>query len=125
GATMFRHLDRLREGDVFYVKVFGKKHVYKIIGREIINPNQVDKLNVVKGKDKVTLLTCEPYTSSKYRLLVYGERVESEQKEMKRLKKSVVEVRSYETRDIFIKLACGIVGFIVICIGLYGLLKRK
>ena len=44
---------------------------------------------------------------------------------MKRLKKSVVEVRSYETRDIFIKLACGIVGFIVICIGLYGLLKRK
>lgn len=125
GATMFRHLDRLREGDVFYVKVFGKQHVYKIIGREIINPNQVDKLNVVKGKDKVTLLTCEPYTSSKYRLLVYGERVESEQKEMERLKKSIVEVRSYETRDIIIKLACGIVGFIVICIGLYGLLRSK
>ena len=122
---MFRHLDRLSDGDVFYVKVFGKQQVYKVIGREIIYPNQVDKLNVIKGKDKVTLLTCEPYTSSKYRLLVYGERVESEQKEMKRLKKSVVEVRSYETRDIFIKLACGIVGFIVICIGLYGLLKRK
>ncbi|MGR6018206.1 sortase [Bacillus paranthracis] len=50
--------------------------MYKIIGREIINPNQVDKLKVVKGKDKVTLLTCEPYTSRKYRLLVYGERVE-------------------------------------------------
>ena len=85
----------------------------------------MDKLNVVKGKDKVTLLTCEPYTSSKYRLLVYGERVESEQKEMERLKKSVVEVRSYETRAIIIKLACGIVGFIVICIGLYGLLRKK
>ena len=84
---MFRHLDQLSDGDVFYVKVFGKQHVYKIIGREIINPNQVDKLNVVKGKDKVTLLTCEPYTSSKYRLLVYGERVESEQKEMERLKR--------------------------------------
>ncbi|MGM1363631.1 class C sortase [Bacillus cereus group sp. BceL308] len=125
GATMFRHLDQLSDGDVFYVKVFGKQHVYKIIGREIINPNQVDKLNVVKGKDKVTLLTCEPYTSSKYRLLVYGERVESEQKEMERLKKSVVEVRSYETRAIIIKLACGIVGFIVICIGLYGLLRKK
>ncbi|OFD81746.1 hypothetical protein BWGOE8_16700 [Bacillus mycoides] len=125
GATMFRHLDRLSDGDIFYVNVLGKQQVYKVIGREIINPNQVDKLNVIKGKDKVTLLTCEPYTSSKYRLLVYGERVESDRNEMEHLKKSVVEVSSYETRDIFIKLACGVVGFIVICIGLYGLLKRK
>jgi sortase A len=125
GAMMFRHLDRLSDGDLFYVKVFGKQQVYKVIGREIINPNQVDKLNVIKGKDKVTLLTCEPYTSSKYRLLVYGERVESDRNEIERLTKSVVEARSYETRDIFTKLTCGVVGFIVICIGLHGLLKRK
>ncbi|MEB9506752.1 class C sortase [Bacillus anthracis] len=125
GATMFRHLDRLSEGDVFYVKVFGKQQVYKIIGREIINPNQIDKLNVIKGKDKVTLLTCEPYTSSKYRLLIYGERVEADRNEMERQNESVVKVSSYGTRDSFEKLSFGIVGFIVICIGLYGLLRRK
>ncbi|HDR3652044.1 class C sortase [Bacillus sp. SM-B1] len=125
GATMFRHLDRLSEGDVFYVKVFGKQQVYKIIGREIINPNQIDKLNVIKGKDKVTLLTCEPYTSSKYRLLIYGERVEADRNEMERQNESVVKVSSYGTRDSFEKLSFGIVGLIVICIGLYGLLRRK
>lgn len=125
GATMFRHLDRLSEGDVFYVKVFGKQQVYKIIGREIINPNQIHKLNVIKGKDKVTLLTCEPYTSSKYRLLIYGERVEADRNEMERQNESVVKVSSYGTRDSFEKLSFGIVGLIVICIGLYGLLRRK
>ncbi|MBE7094768.1 class C sortase [Bacillus cereus] len=125
GAKMFRHLDWLTDRDLFYVKVFGKQQEYKVVGREIINPNQVDKLNVIKGKDKVTLLTCEPYTSSKYRLLVYGERVEAEQNEIERQNKSIVDVRSHETRDLFEKLAFGIVGLIVICIGLYGLLKRK
>ncbi|PGC24478.1 class C sortase [Bacillus wiedmannii] len=125
GAKMFRHLDRLTDGDLFYVKVFGKQQEYKVVGREIINPNQVDKLNVIKGKDKVTLLTCEPYTSSKYRLLVYGERVEAKQNEIERQDKSIVDMRRYETRDLFEKLAFGIVGLIVIYIGLYGLLKRK
>ena len=99
--TMFRHLDRLADGDTFYVNVLGKQLVYKVIGREIINPNEVDKLNVIKGKDKVTLLTCEPYTSSKYRLLVYGERVETGQNEIERRNKSIVEVRSHEIRDLF------------------------
>ncbi|HDX9654498.1 class C sortase [Bacillus wiedmannii] len=125
GAKMFRHLDWLTDGDLFYVKVFGKQQEYKVVGREIINPNQVDKLNVIKGKDKVTLLTCEPYTSSKYRLLVYGERVEAEQNEIERQSKSIADVRSHETRDLFEKLFFGIVGLIVICIGLYGLLKTK
>ncbi|MEZ2650415.1 class C sortase [Bacillus wiedmannii] len=125
GAKMFRHLDWLTDRDLFYVKVFGKQQEYKVVGREIINPNQVDKLNVIKGKDKVTLLTCEPYTSSKYRLLVYGERVEAEQNEIERQNKSIADVRSHETRDLFEKLVFGIVGLIVICIGLYGLLKTK
>ncbi|EJR30635.1 MULTISPECIES: class C sortase [Bacillus cereus group] len=125
GATMFRHLDRLVDGDTFYVSVLGKQLVYKVIGREIIAPNQVDKLSVIKGQDRVTLLTCEPYTSSKYRLLIYGERVETGQNKNERDYKNVVAVRSNETRDLFEKLAFGIVGLIVICIGLYGLLNKK
>ncbi|MDM5461890.1 MULTISPECIES: class C sortase [Bacillus cereus group] len=124
GATMFRHLDRLSDGDIFYVNVLGKQQVYKVIGREIINPNQVDKLNVIKGKDKVTLLTCEPYTSSKYRLLIYGERVETERNVIERQNKSIGDVRRHETRELFKKLAFVAVGLIVIFIGLYGLLKR-
>lgn len=123
GAKMFRHLDQLADGDIFYVNVLGKQLVYKVSGREIINPNQVEKLSVTKGQDRVTLLTCEPYTSSKYRLLIYGERVETNQNGHDY--KSVVEVRGHEARDLFEKLAFGIVGLIIICIGLYGLLKKK
>ncbi|WP_166702361.1 class C sortase [Bacillus albus] len=123
GAKMFRHLDQLVDGDKFYISILGKRFVYKVIEREIIDPNQVEKLNVIKGKDRITLLTCEPYTSSKYRLLIYGERVATNQTEHDY--KSVVEVTGHETRDLFEKLAFGIVGLIIICIGLYGLLKKK
>lgn len=123
GAKMFRHLDQLADGDIFYINVLREQLVYKVSGREIINPNQVERLSVTKGQDRVTLLTCEPYTSSKYRLLIYGERVETNQTEHDA--KSVVEVRGHETRNLFEELAFGIVGLIIICIGLYGLLKKK
>lgn len=75
---MFRHLDRLQKGDKFYIRILGKQLMYEVTGQEVIYPSQVEKLVIVKGKDKVTLLTCEPYTSSKYRLLIYGERVKEE-----------------------------------------------
>lgn len=123
GATMFRHLDRMQEGDNFYINVLGKQLTYRVIGREIINPDQVEKLAIIKGKDRATLLTCEPYTSSKYRLLIYGERVQDEliQSNTKRVLK-IEQRQAQEFRNTWMFI---IVGFCVICIGLYGFLKKK
>ncbi|OQR55781.1 class C sortase [Bacillus sp. CDB3] len=74
GATMFRYINKLQKGDEFYINILGKKLTYEVVGQEVIYPNDTEKLSITKGKDRATLLTCEPYTSSKYRLLIYGER---------------------------------------------------
>ncbi|OOR21925.1 hypothetical protein BW892_21325 [Bacillus cereus] len=64
--TIIQAVDQLHNGDKFYISILGKQLMYEVTGREIINPDQVEKLAIVRGKDKATLLTCEPYTSSKF-----------------------------------------------------------
>ncbi|MED0971550.1 class C sortase [Bacillus paramycoides] len=127
GAKMFRHLDQLQNGEKFYIHILGRKLTYEIIGKEIIQPDQVEKLAIVKGKDKATLITCEPYTSSKYRLLIYGERVKEEipQNDIQDHTDSIVKLKQSQTHDFIKTIGFIIVGLLVIFIGLWGLLRRK
>ena len=39
-----------------------------------ISPDDIDKILIQKDKDMVTLVTCHPYGSSRYRYIVYCER---------------------------------------------------
>ncbi|NWK71075.1 class C sortase [Bacillus paramycoides] len=123
GAKMFRHLDQIQNGDKFYIYILGKQLTYEVTGREIINPDQVEKLAIVKGKDKATLLTCEPYTSSKYRLLIYGERVKEEiiQNDIV----DIMKLKQNQTQDFIKTIAFIVIGLLVIFAGLLGLLKKK
>lgn len=123
GAKMFRHLDQLQKGDKFYIRILGEELTYEVTGHEVILPTQVEKLAITKGKDKATLLTCEPYTSSKYRLLVYGERVNNEPQENST--ETMIKIKENQKQD-FVKTICFIViGILVIFIALFGLLRRK
>ncbi len=74
-ATLFRHIDKLKKGDRFYIYVFGNRLAYEVSGREIILPNNISALEVKPGEDRVTLLTCHPFPYMTHRLLVYGVRV--------------------------------------------------
>ncbi|KOS60012.1 class C sortase [Lysinibacillus agricola] len=124
GAKMFRYLDQLENGDKFYIRILGKELTYEVTGSEVIYPNQVDKLAIVKGKDKATLLTCEPYTSSKYRLLIYGERIKEEipQNDTQAHTESI---KQSQTHDFIKTIGFIIIGLLVIFIGLFGLLRKK
>lgn len=42
----------------------------------VVEPSDIDFLQIVKGKDYVTLVTCTPYAINTHRLLVRGERIE-------------------------------------------------
>ncbi|MDZ5255184.1 class C sortase [Clostridium sp. LIBA-8841] len=73
---LFTDIDKLKEGDIFYLHVFKKDLAYKVDQIKVVNPNQIDDLKIVNGKDYVTLLTCYPYGVNTERLLVRGERTE-------------------------------------------------
>lgn len=73
-AKLFTDLDRLEVGNEFYIRNMKEIMAYKIINVQVIDPNDISALEVVKGKDLATLLTCHPYMINNQRLLVTGER---------------------------------------------------
>lgn len=72
---LFTDIDQLKEGDFFYINIFGERLAYKVDEINIVKPNDTSKINISPNKDYVTLLTCYPYGINTERLLVRGERV--------------------------------------------------
>jgi len=78
-ATLFRHLDKLEPGDVYFISVLDETYAYEVQEQNIVLPNETDWLQQVEGKELSTLLTCEPYMINTHRLLVTGERIPYEE----------------------------------------------
>lgn len=74
-AVLFSDLDKLVEGDTFYIKVYNETLAYQVDQIEIVKPDNTDLLIPVKGKDYVSLVTCTPYAVNTHRLVVRGVRV--------------------------------------------------
>ncbi len=74
-ARLFTDLDRLEEGDIFYIKVLGDILEYQIDQIQTVLPEEVDSLGVVLGEDYVTLVTCTPYGINSHRMLIRGTRI--------------------------------------------------
>nr|WP_033890822.1 MULTISPECIES: class C sortase [Bifidobacterium] len=74
-AMMFTRLDEVKKGDFFYIEVMGQTLGYKVDRISVILPNDTSQLKIVKGEDRVTLMTCTPYGVNTHRLLVSGHRV--------------------------------------------------
>ncbi len=74
-AKLFTDLDRLKVGDEFYLFVLNRTLAYKVDQIKTVKPDNLDELQIEKGKDYVTLFTCTPYAVNTHRLLVRGHRV--------------------------------------------------
>lgn len=74
-AAMFTDLDMLQIGDHFYIYVLNRSLEYEVDQIKVVQPDQTQDLNVLEGKDLVTLVTCTPYGVNTQRLLVRGHRV--------------------------------------------------
>ena len=74
-ATMFRHLDELKRGDIFYIHNIRDVLAYKVDRILTVEPSNFKYVLVDAGYDKATLLTCTPYMINSHRLLVTGHRV--------------------------------------------------
>ena len=79
----FSDLDKVGIGDHFYIHIFNETLAYEVVDINIIVPTDVDSLMIEKGRDLMTLVTCEPYGVNTHRLLVTGERIEFDQSSVK------------------------------------------
>lgn len=76
-AKLFSDLDQLIVGDTFTITVLKDVYTYEVEEINIVEPNQMDKLICVPGKDLVTLMTCTPYGINSHRLLVRAHRTDN------------------------------------------------
>lgn len=76
-AKLFTDLDKLAEGDVFLLRVLDEVLTYEVDQIHIVEPHEVDLLNISETEDLCTLITCTPYGVNSHRLLVRGHRIEN------------------------------------------------
>lgn len=76
-AKLFTDLDKMVEGDIFMFRVLDEILTYEVDQILIVEPYEVQHLQIEEGKDLCTLVTCTPYGINTHRLLVRGHRVEN------------------------------------------------
>ncbi len=82
-AKLFSDLDKLVEGDTFSISILNEMMTYQVDQIRIVEPTDVDDLQIVPGTDYCTLVTCTPYGINSHRLLVRGHRVSNPQGDAK------------------------------------------
>lgn len=72
---IFSGLERLSENDLIYVDYGGVRYTYSVTRLETVDPSEVSKLVYETDKPMLTLITCVPLGTSRYRLLVTAEQI--------------------------------------------------
>ena len=72
---IFSGLERLEDGDLIYVNYNSIRYTYQVIKKEVVEPTNVAALVVDTDKPLITLVTCTPLGTSRYRLLVTGKQI--------------------------------------------------
>ncbi|HAT4320874.1 TPA: class C sortase [Clostridium perfringens] len=86
---LFTDIDKLKDGDVFYLHILKKDLAYKVDQIKVVHPDEIDELKISNGKDYVTLLTCYPYGINTERLLVRGERTDLSPSDVEQVQKEI------------------------------------
>lgn len=96
---IFSGLERLEEGDLIYVNYESVRYTYRVTNKTVVEPSDVDALVVSTDKPLITLVTCTPLGTSRYRLLVTGEQI-SPDYEGSSKQESVVSEESSESEEL-------------------------
>lgn len=74
-ARLFTELDELEVGDTFTITVLDRQMTYQVDQIRIVEPQEIEELQIDPDKDYCTLMTCTPYGINSHRLLVRGVRI--------------------------------------------------
>ncbi len=72
---IFSGLERLVEGDLLYIDYNKVRYTYRMTGRKTVEPTDVASLYYDGDKPILTLITCWPLGTTRYRLLVQAEQI--------------------------------------------------
>lgn len=72
---IFSGLERLEVGDLIYVNYNSTRYTYRMTKSEVIEPTNVAALVYPTDKPILTLITCTPLGTSRYRLLITAEQI--------------------------------------------------
>ena len=72
---IFSGLERLIDGDLIYINYNSVRYTYKVFKRETVEPTNVAALIYPTDKPLLTLITCTPLGTDRYRLLVTAEQI--------------------------------------------------
>lgn len=72
---IFAQLDRLESGDLIYADYKGVRYTYSVTKKEVVWPNEWEKLVYPTTKPIMTLITCTPIGTTRQRLLVTAEQI--------------------------------------------------
>lgn len=78
---IFSGLERLEDGDLIYVNYESVRYTYQMTRREVVEPTNVGALIYETNKPMLTLITCTPLGTSRYRLLITAEQISPEYNE--------------------------------------------
>lgn len=75
---IFSGLERLENGDLIYINYDSVRYTYQMVRRETVEPTDVASLIYETDKPMLTLITCTPLGTSRYRLLITAEQISPE-----------------------------------------------
>lgn len=124
--TLFTNMDKLVEGDVFYIKVLDETLAYKVDQILTVLPEETEALSIVPGKDYATLVTCTPYAINTHRLLVRGHRIPYEEAVKIEKNTSTGIELSFTTKVLIVTLGIIFIGLVIAMFySLYDKRRRK
>lgn len=116
-AKLFTDLDQLKEGETFLLRTLDETLTYQVDQILIVEPNELQALQIEEGEDLCTLVTCTPYGVNSHRLPVRGHRIANQ------ADASYVRVTA-DAVQIDPVLVAPVVGVPILIILLIGLLAR-
>ena len=78
-SRLFTDLDEMEEGDLFTISVLNRQLTYQVDQILVVEPYEIEDLQITEDKDYCTLMTCTPYGINSQRLLVRGIRTTNSQ----------------------------------------------
>ena len=120
---LFTDIDKLKDGDVFYLHILKKDLAYKVNQIKVIHPDEIDELKISDDKDYVTLLTCYPYGINTERLLVRGERTDLSPSNIEQVQKEISTFNHSNENLILIVII--LISVIIIIFLLFLIMKFK
>lgn len=92
-ARLFTDLDKVQVGDLFTLSILEQTMTYQVDKILVVEPWQVEAMQIDPEQDYCTLVTCTPYGINTHRLLVRGHRVANvEEKETVHVTADAVQI---------------------------------